>query len=163
MDLEILAKYKKWADNRLYGCISELPEGELTKDRAMLFGNILSLLHHVYAMDTVWTSHLKGVRHNLETRNPEVGVSFEELRNKQNEINAWYEDYFCDLNKSKYEERVSFNFIGGGPGDMSRAAIMHHVVNHSSYHRGHIEGVLYQLSIKPPASDMPVFLKSGVV
>lgn len=160
MELEILARYKAWADDRLYGCVSELPEDELTKDRAMLFGNILSLLHHVYSMDTVWKAHLNGVRHDLLTRNPEVGVSFEELRKKQNAINFWYQSYFSDLSKDNYTERVGFDFIGGGPGNMERAEILRHVVNHSTYHRGHVEGVLYQLFIKPPNTDMPVFLKS---
>lgn len=33
--------------------------------------------------------------------------------------------------------------------------------NHATYHRGHIEGVMYQLSIEPPATDIPVFIKLG--
>ena len=33
------------------------------------------------------------------------------------------------------------------------------VVNHASYHRGHIEGVLYQMSVEPPTTDLPVFLR----
>ncbi len=158
MEIETLARYKQWADDQLYSCIAGLPDDELTKDRAMLFGNILSLLHHVYAMDTVWKSHLTGVPHNLQTRNPEINISFDELRRKQSGINAWYEDYFTKLSKDQSVERVGFNFIGGGSGDLSRIEIMHHAVNHSSYHRGHIEGVLYQLSIKPPTTDLPVFL-----
>lgn len=37
--------------------------------------------------------------------------------------------------------------------------IVQHMVNHASYHRGHIEGVLYQMSIEPPVTDIPVFLQ----
>ncbi|MEM7260053.1 MAG: DinB family protein [Pseudomonadota bacterium] len=43
---------------------------------------------------------------------------------------------------------------------MSRSEILHHIVNHASYHRGHIEGVLYQLCIEPPTTDLPVFLQT---
>ncbi len=159
MKTETLAKYKKWADKLLYSCISKLPERELKKDRAMLFDNILSLMHHVYAMDTVWKSHLNGIQHNLQSRNPDVEISFQDLRNKQYEINDWYENYFSNLALEKHTESISFNFIGGGFGNMTRAEIMHHTVNHSTYHRGHIEGVLYQLSIEPPTTDLPVFLR----
>lgn len=160
MELKALAEYKYWADNLLYGCLAELSEAELRRDRPMLFSNILSLLHHVYAMDVVWRSNLESVPHNLQTRNPEVRDSFKELRNNQNEINSWYEHYFARLDHGEQIARISFNYIGEGSGVMSRAEILQHAVNHSSYHRGHIEGVLYQMSIEPPTTDITIFLKN---
>ena len=159
MELNTLAKYKSWADDLLYNTLSGLPDRELLEDRKMLFGNIFSLLHHVYMMDIVWKSHLQGVPHNLKTRNPEVLSSFSELREIQALVNAWYENYFEYPDSEKYQETVNFEFIGGGAGAMTSAEIMHHAVNHASYHRGHIEGVLYQISIEPPTTDIPVFLK----
>lgn len=149
-----------WADDLLYDCLTKLPETEIKKDRAMLFGNILSLLHHVYAMDTVWKSHLTGAEHNLQTRNPEAQFSLEELRIKQNKANGWYANYFANLGADKYRDTIGFEFIGGGAAALTRTEIMHHAVNHSSYHRGHIEGILYQLSVEPPTTDLPVYLRS---
>lgn len=159
MNLVNLARYKSWADELLYESISSLPENELVQDRAMLFGNILSLLHHVYAMDIVWKSNMEGVKHKLQTRNPEVQSSLQELRKLQNVVNSWYENYFGSLGSDQSVEKVHFEYIGGGSGVMTRADILQHAVNHSSYHRGHIEGVLYQLDIEPPTTDISVFLK----
>ena len=135
-----------------------LSEGELKQDRPMLFNNILSLLNHVYAMDLVWKSNLEAIPHHMKTRNPVVKVSFNELQINQSELNLWFERYFSRLDHEGQEEKVGFNYIGGGTGVMSRAEILQHVVNHSSYHRGHIEGVLYQMSIEPPTTDIPVFI-----
>jgi len=59
----------------------------------------------------------------------------------------------------KANETVAFTFIGGEEGTMKICDVVHHVVNHSTYHRGHIEGVLYQLHIEPPTTDIPVFIK----
>ena len=67
--------------------------------------------------------------------------------------------YIDSLSIEKYKEVVNFTFIGGGSGKMRRFEIIQHVVNHGSYHRGHIEGVLYQMLIEPPTTDMPVFLR----
>ena len=156
-DLEILVKYKSWADKIFYHAISKLPEEELWQDRPMLFGNIFSLLSHIYSMDVVWKSHLEGKPHYLQTRNPESSSSFTDLRSDQVSINSWYENYIDGLPSEKYKEIVNFSFIGGGEGKMRRLEIIQHVVNHGSYYRGHIEGVLYQLSIEPPTTDMPVF------
>lgn len=38
--------------------------------------------------------------------------------------------------------------------------IMHHVVNHSSYHRGQIASKATQLGLKPPATDYILFARS---
>lgn len=157
-DLETLVKYKAWADDIFYSAISQLPVEELKRNRPMLFGNIFNLLNHIYSMDIVWKSHLKGVPHNLQTRNPEGSPSFTVLREYQSSMNKWWVDYIDNLCIEKYKEMVNFTFIGGGDGKMRRFEIIQHVVNHASYHRGHIEGVLYQMSIEPPTTDMPVFL-----
>jgi uncharacterized damage-inducible protein DinB len=158
-NLEILVKYKTWADEIFYHAISRLPDEELKRTRPMLFGNIFSLFNHIYAMDGVWKSHLEGIPHNLQTRNPENLSSFTDLRENQATINNWYENYIDNLCIEKYKEMVNFTFIGGVEGKMKRFEIIQHVVNHASYHRGHIEGVLYQMSVEPPTTDMPVFLR----
>ena len=46
---------------------------------------------------------------------------------------------------------------------MSRRDILLHVVNHTTYHRGHAADILYHLNIFPPTTDLPVFLKEQSV
>lgn len=42
---------------------------------------------------------------------------------------------------------------------MTREEIILHVVNHATYHRGFVADVFYQVPAKPPATDLPVFLR----
>lgn len=126
----------------------------------MLFGNILALLHHVYSMDVAWKFNLQQIDHKLKTRNPKDVPVFRTLRQQQFEINAWYENYARQLSEQQLSQEVKFSFIGGGEGSMKRGEILQHVVNHASYHRGHIEGVMYQMSMEPPTTDLPVFLRT---
>jgi uncharacterized damage-inducible protein DinB len=37
--------------------------------------------------------------------------------------------------------------------------IVLHVVNHKTYHRGHIADMLFQIPVQPPTTDLPVFLR----
>lgn len=111
-------------------------------------------------MDIVWSSNLQGIAHNMQTRNPKLVPSFNVLRDKQNEINSWYGVYVSKLSRNQLSRSVNFSFIGGGEGEMKTNEILHHVVNHASYHRGHIEGVMYQMSIEPPTTDISVFLQA---
>ena len=156
--LSMLTRYKAWADRRLYDSLSELPERELTAPRQIVFGSILRTLNHVHAMDLVWQAHLEGRRHRFSTRNPEACPTFSELRATQQRLDDWYVDYAGGLSPEASGERVDFTFIGGGPSAMSRGDILLHVVNHTTYHRGHIGDMIYQIPAEPPTTDLSVFL-----
>jgi len=54
---------------------------------------------------------------------------------------------------------TSFTFIGGGAGKMSRRDRVFRVVNHGTYHRGNITGMMWECFLEPPTTDYPVFLK----
>ena len=59
----------------------------------------------------------------------------------------------------RVHEVVNFTFISGEAGAMSRADILLHVVNHTTYHRGHVAEIMYQTNARPPTTDLPVFLR----
>lgn len=157
--LKSLVSYKAWADRALYNALAELPQEQLVTERPMLFGSILKLLNHVYAMDSVWKHNLEGTPHKLNTRNPDNAPQFTDLKRDQSAINRWYAAYVDRLSAEQMSSRVNFTFIGGEKGALKKSDVIHHIVNHSSYHRGHIEGVLYQLSVEPPTTDIPVFIR----
>jgi len=48
------------------------------------------------------------------------------------------------------EEVVNFTFIGGGEARLDRGDILLHVINHTTYHRGHIAAMIYQIPAQPP-------------
>ena len=159
--LRTLMRYKAWANELVFAAAAKLPEGELTAPRKILFGSMLRTLNHVYAMDEVWRAHLEGRPHGYTTRNPEACPPFAELRVAQRAMDAWFVGYSDSLSDARQAEAVSFRFIGGGPGTMSRRDILLHVANHGTYHRGNVASMMYQAGTAPPTTDLPVFLKNG--
>jgi uncharacterized damage-inducible protein DinB len=157
-----LARYKNWANRLLFAEITKLPEDALVAPQAIVFGNLLRTLNHVLAMDFVWRSHLLGKPHELTTRNPDFCPSLEEIRIAQQEMDAWYIDYADALGAPTRNEMVHFFFIGGGPGVMTREDIVLHVVNHGTYHRGHVAQMMRGTSGSVPITDYPVYLKTLV-
>lgn len=160
-----LARYKSWANQVLYASLARLSEDELTCERPIVFGSILSTLNHVYAMDQVWQANLRGTPHGFKTRNPGALHGFQELREFQRWIDDWYVKYASGLSLERRlrDEAVDFTFIGGDRGRMTRSDIVLHVVNHTTYHRGHIADMLYTLGVAPPTTDLPVFLRAAEV
>ena len=157
--MQVLTRYKAWADDLFLSVVSEVPVAELAAPRPISFGSLIRTLNHSYAMDYVWQSHLLAKPHGLTSRNPEHCPTMEELAAAQRKMDNWYVDYASSLLDQELSELVEFDFIGGGHGSMSRRDILLHVVNHTTYHRGHAADILYHLNIFPPATDLPVFLR----
>ena len=152
-------RYKAWADRLLFQTVAGLPEAALTASQPIIFGSLLRTLHHVYAMDTVWRAHLLGETHGFTSRNPDTCPAFAALRAAQAAIDDWYPGYAESLSDAACDEVIAFTFIGGGDGRMRREDMLLHVVNHATYHRGHVASMLYQLAVPPPTTDFPVFLR----
>ena len=157
--LEMLARYKTWANERLYATLAGISETDLAAPSPIFAGSILRTLNHVHLMDMVWKSHLLGVPHGLTTRNPETTPPLSGLRDAQREIDAWYIDYAATMTPAACDDVVHFTFIGGGDEALRREDILLHVVNHTTYHRGHITAMLNQMGVQPQATDLPVFLR----
>jgi uncharacterized damage-inducible protein DinB len=155
----LLARYKAWADAVFLSIVAELPEHELIAPRAIGFGSLIRTIHHSYCMDVVWQAHLSGRPHGYTTRNPVEHPAIGELVDAQRRIDAWYVDHAQSLSSADLADVVDFEFIGGGRGAMTRSAIILHVVNHTTYHRGQAADILYHLGVFPPATDLPVFLR----
>jgi uncharacterized damage-inducible protein DinB len=158
--IQTLTRYKAWADQEFLAVVASVPEAALVAPRPIYFGSLIRTLHHSYAMDFVWQSHLLGRPHGLTTRNPKDHPPLGELIGAQLQMDEWYVQYADSVSGQQLEQMVSFEFIGGGAGTMSRNDILLHVVNHTTYHRGHVADMLYDLGIFPPATDLPVFLRA---
>jgi uncharacterized damage-inducible protein DinB len=159
--LRMLMRYKAWADRLLFQSLARVPAEALAKPQPIVFGSLLRTLNHVHAMDEVWRAHLEGRPHGLTTRNPEDCPGFAELRVAQVEMDDWYLRYADNLSDGSSDEEVRFEFIGGNSGAMSRCDILLHVVNHGTYHRGHVADMMYLLHAQPPTTDLPVFLRNA--
>jgi uncharacterized damage-inducible protein DinB len=159
--LQMLTRYRAWADRLLFQSLAALPEQALTQSQPIIFGSLLRTLHHLHAMDQVWKAHLEGVPHGYTSRNPEHCPDFNALREAQYSIDDWYIQYAGALDESACDETVHFTFIGGGEGALRRGDMLLHVVNHGTYHRGHVAMMMYGLSADVPITDWPVFLREA--
>src|SRR3984957_473881 len=61
--VQVLTRYKAWADDLFLAVVSDVPVLELTAPRPIVFGSLIRTLNHSYAMDFVWQSHLLGKPH----------------------------------------------------------------------------------------------------
>jgi uncharacterized damage-inducible protein DinB len=127
--------------------------------QTIVFGSIVRTRNHTYAMDLVWKAHLEGQSHGFLTRRPQECPALSILDEHQSAVDAWSIGYASDLSAEQAGEALDFDFIGGGRGRMTRQDILYHVVNHSTYHRGHVGDMMYNAGIHPPTTDLRVYLR----
>jgi uncharacterized damage-inducible protein DinB len=155
----MLTRYNAWANTVFFDAVRALPEGEATRPRQTLFKNIVHTLNHNYVIDQIFQAHLQGHPHGHTARNTIDTPSLEALRDAQQALDQWYVAWSDDITDAALDEKVSFTFVGGGDGMMTRGQILLHLINHTSYHRGFAADLFYQVPAKPPTTDLTVFLR----
>ena len=159
-NVRTLTRYMAWANDKIYDAVASLPEGEATKPGRSVFKNIVHTLNHVYVIDLIFQAHLEGREHGFTARNTPGHPPLPDLRHKQGAIDDWYIAWSDAQSETALAEPVHFTLIGGNRGVMTRGEILLHIVNHTTYHRGHVADLFYQVpGARPPTTDLPVYLR----
>jgi uncharacterized damage-inducible protein DinB len=154
-----LTRYNAWANEVIFKAVAGLPEGEAVKPRQSVFRNMVHTLNHNYVIDRIFQAHLEGRRHGYSARNTPEHPPLAELWRAQQAIDRWYVDWSDAISEAALDEKVSFTYVGGGEGVMTRGEILQHLVNHTSYHRGFVAQMMYDVPVRPPVTDLTVYLR----
>lgn len=155
----MLARYNQWTDRLTFEAVAALPGDEATRPRVGLFKTMVHMLNHNYVIDRVFRAHLEGRPHGYGARNTPEPPALADLRRDQEEVDDWYIAWADKLTPQAIDEKVRFEYIGGGAGLLSRGEILMHLVNHHSYHRGFVAEMFYSAKHSPPTTDLTVFLR----
>jgi uncharacterized damage-inducible protein DinB len=158
---QVLARYNGWANKLIFDAVAALPAGEATKPRQTLFKNMVHTLNHNYVIDRIFQAHLEGLPHGYGARNTPDHPPLEELWHGQQALDAWYVAWSDRVTPAQLDEVVPFTFVGGGEGRMTRMQILMHLVVHTSYHRGFVADLFYQVPARPPTTDLTVYLRDA--
>ena len=155
----MLTRYNAWANRLVFDAVAALPEGEAARERKSLFRNMVHTLNHNYVIDRIWQAHLEGREHGFAARNTPDHPPLAELWRAQQAVDDWYVAWSDAQTDGALDESLTITLIGGNRTVMTRAEILLHVVNHTSYHRGFVADLFYQVPARPPTTDLPVYLR----
>lgn len=157
--LRMLVRYTRWANQTLFNALKSLPLECIMEERKTGAGSLIKTIGHIYVVDQIWKGHLLDQKHGYQTRNITEVPPLDILIAMQLASDDWYRDYADQINVSDHDEPICFEFVDGGNGQMTRGEMLLHIINHKTYHRGYIAQMMYESSYRPPAIDLPVFLR----
>jgi uncharacterized damage-inducible protein DinB len=160
-DARTLTRYNAWANELFFAAVAALPEGEAVKPRRSVFRNMVHTLNHNFVIDRIFQAHLEGRSHGYGARNTPDHPPLAELWRAQQELDQWYVAAYDGMDDARLNQTVSFSFVGGGEGAMTRGEMLQHLVNHTSYHRGFVAQMIYDVPARPPTTDLTVFLRDA--
>lgn len=147
-------KYKQWADRRTLDAAKGLEE----RDGSMAVSFIRQQLNHMVIVEELFRARLLGEETPHPTTNTEVVPALDELEVRLTQSNEWLSHYVTESASDMLNEQISFRFVDGKQGRLSRLEILFHVVNHGTYHRGAIGHALDLAKAVRPADTFTVFI-----
>jgi uncharacterized damage-inducible protein DinB len=146
-------RYSAWASRKLVEALRAVPDADIEKPAGISHGSLLGTMAHIAWADWLWfTRVVEPMEKPGETREVLETVWLELL----DKWVAWAErSSDAELNRM-----VEYRSILDGK--MARTPawqIVLHVVNHGTLHRGQAMGMLRQMGIAPPHTDLMNFYR----
>lgn len=163
-DPQIMARYNRWANERLYAAVQTLDDDAYRKDGGAFFGSIHATLNHVLVGDRIWTSRINGEYHGIKSLDQILHNDFANLKSARTSM---------DEHIVRMVDRLSVGMDGGlnkevryrmMTGSEKHASLAHHILltlfNHQTHHRGQVHCLLTQAGVQdPPQLDVVLFLR----
>jgi len=155
-DFASLYAYNEWANARTIETLRGVPVDAYTREQGGGWPSLRTAMVHIAGATDAWAERLAGrdaVRLPTESDLPALEDAVAVLTAAQKKLRA----HLATLSP----ERLATPFAWKNPKGETRTApywaVLRHVVNHSTYHRGQISSMVRRLGLKPLATDMVVW------
>lgn len=159
---QLLARYNRWMNERLYAAAATLSDDERRRDRGAFFGSIHRTLAHILWGDRMWLGRFTGDAHPVTAYGADAHPDFVELArergNADRDVLAWAGALSPAWLASTLEYRAASD---GRLRRMPAWIAATHLFQHATHHRGQVTTLLKQAGVDPGVTDLP--LLPGVV
>jgi uncharacterized damage-inducible protein DinB len=154
--------YHVWANQKVFQHLKQLPEKIYKEQIKSVFSSISDVMVHLYATDVTWLETMKESSYQ-DTVNEVNRRKLEAAEASMEELEALYqllsEEYYRFFGEQQDVERIIVTeHPRFGRMEFVLADLIHHVVNHGTYHRGNISAMLHQQDERGIPTDYVYFL-----
>jgi uncharacterized damage-inducible protein DinB len=165
-DIRHLFDYTEWANELAMDAADSLTDEQLDKDFGISHGSILGTLTHMAGAEWIWLERWSG-RSPAKAEawsmwTPEACGDLATLNDRWSAVVDRRAHYISQLSEDKLADELSFKLLSGDPSSMRLVDQMRHVANHATMHRGQVVGMIRQLGIDPPSTDLLFYLRSDI-
>ena len=158
--------YTEWANYLAMEAADELPDEDLRRDFGISHKSIFGTLTHMAGAEWIWLERWQGrspAKAEAWSRwTPESCADLAALNDRWMEVIEQRAQFVSGLDDARLDAELPFKLLSGDPSSMRLVDQMRHVANHATMHRGQVVGMIRQLGIEPPATDLLFYLRSDI-
>jgi len=163
-DIRLLYSYDRWANRRLLDAAAQLTPEQFTRDLNGSFRSIRDTLLHILGGEWIWLEYWKRIpvsdemvarllaQRTVELK-PDLFANAATIKAKWTQIEGRQIAFVDSLVEEQLHQEIEFRGAR-----VQIWQLMHHLVNHSTYHRGQVTLMMRQLGAEPVATDFHVFV-----
>lgn len=164
-DIRHLFDYTEWANELALGAAAQLSAENLQRDFKISHNSIFGTLLHMAGAEWIWLERWQGISPGKEAWSlwsPDSCAEIETLKQRWSDVVDRRAQFISELDDSRLMSELSFTLLNGDTSSMPLVGQMQHVVNHATLHRGQVVGMIRQLGIAPPATDLLFYLRRAI-
>ena len=147
--------YSGWASRKVLDAARGLSSEDLARPTGISHGSILGTLCHIHFADRIWYSRVVDPQEPL-IREGDLTALERDWTTIQRKWEAWA----AALTDADLARVVPYKTLDGKQSfENSVSEIILHVVNHATLHRGQAVGMIRQLGITPPVTDLTAYFR----
>ena len=141
--------YNIWANQVLIDYLAKISDTEIEQKIVSSFPSIRQTVLHIWDAQVLWRLRFDGISGEFPSKN--FHGSNQEMYDNLMASSKAFVDLAKNENDAFFEEKHTFMTISYGATSQRACDMLHHCMNHSTYHRGQVIMMLRQLGY----SDLP--------
>ena len=163
-DIRHLFDYTEWANDLAMGASAQLSDENLRRDFGISHKSIFGTLVHMAGAEWVWWERWNGrspAKADWATWSAEF-ADLATLKQRWNDLVGSRAQFMSQLDEERLSAVLAFKLLSGDQSSMRLIDQMQHVVNHATMHRGQVVGMIRQLGLDPPSTDLLFYLRRDI-
>jgi uncharacterized damage-inducible protein DinB len=165
-DIKHLFDYTEWANDLACNAAAELADDDLRRDFNISHSSIFGTLLHMAGAEWVWLERWHGQSPaGKDAWSPwkvDACPDLAILQRRWREVIDRRAEFISGLDEPRLAADLGFTLLSGDLNALPLVDQMRHVANHATLHRGQVVGMIRQLGITPPATDLLFYLRREI-
>lgn len=165
-NFRLMAQYNQWMNDTLIEAAYTLNEENLRADQGAFFGSIIGTLNHLLIGDIIWlkrfATHPNGFRslHPLEViptpkaLNDILYDDLESLQFERQALDIVIREWCDEMQTDDLDMVLHYSNMEGVPSQKRFGALVQHLFNHQTHHRGQLTTLLSQQGVDIGITDL---------
>ena len=153
---QLMAEYNAWMNSKVYAACSSLPQEALHEDEGAFFKSIYLTLNHIAYADLAFLSRFTGVPPEVPPLGEDLFGGFTKLRAEREKLDRRVLAWASTLTPDWLTLPLTYvSKVDGRERTVPRWALVTHLFNHQTHHRGQVTTLLSQRKIDVGFTDIP--------